>query len=112
MEKEIGKAGIAGDYVFSDGSLLEWGNGGGGVFVVKEGGAEEEVQCGIGNIATVWYGEVVGMAEVLARTQQGRNILILADLKAAIVTVRKAGRTGKARSNHLKKVVDEIGREL
>ena len=26
-EKEIGKAGIGGDYVFSDGSLLEGGDG-------------------------------------------------------------------------------------
>ena len=45
------------------------------------------------------------MAEGLARIQRGRKILILADSKA----VRKAGRTGKARSSHLKKVVDEIG---
>ena len=35
--------------------------------------------------------------------------MILADSKAAIAAVRKAGRTGKARSSHLKKVVDEIG---
>src|SRR5258706_16314354 len=49
------------------------------------------------------------MAEGLARTQRERKILILADSKAAIAAVRKAGRTGKARSSHLKKVVDEIG---
>ena len=30
------------------------------------------------------------------------------DSKAAIAAVRKAGRTGKARSTHLKEVVDEI----
>ena len=46
---------------------------------------------------------------VWRRTQRGRKILILADSKAATAAVRKAGRTGKARSSHLKKVVDEIG---
>ena len=49
------------------------------------------------------------MAEGLARTQRGRKILFLADSKAVIAAVRKAGRMGKARSSHLKKVVDEIG---
>ena len=49
------------------------------------------------------------MAEGLASTQQGRKILILPDSKAAIAVVRKAGRTGKARSSHLKKVSDQIG---
>ena len=77
--------------------------------MVKEGGAEEEVECGFGDVATVWDGEVAGMAEGLARTQRERKVLILADSKAAIAAVRKAGKTGKARSSHLKKVVDEIG---
>ena len=57
----------------------------------------------------MWDGEVAGMAEGLARTQRERKILILADSKAAIAAIRKAGRTEKARSSHLKKVVDEIG---
>ena len=47
--------------IFSDGSLLE-GNVGGGAFIVGSGGAESEVECGIGNVATVWDGEVAGMA--------------------------------------------------
>ena len=64
----ISKTGKEGDYEFSDGSLLEGGNVGGGAFVVKEGGAEEEVECGIGDVATVWDGEVASMAEGLART--------------------------------------------
>ena len=45
----------------------------------------------------------------LARTQREKKVLILADSKAAIAAVTKAGRTGKARSSHLKQVVDEIG---
>ena len=47
-------------------------------------------------MTTVWDGEVAGMAEGLASVQRnGRGILILADSKAAIAAVRKAGRTGK-----------------
>ena len=73
-ENEIGKAGIGGAYVYSDGSLLESGNRdgidngeggnvGGGAFVVGPEGGESEVACGIGNVATVWDGEVAGMAD-------------------------------------------------
>ena len=64
----------------------------------------------MGNIATVWGGEVASMAEGLARTQREKKALILADSKAAIAAVKKAGRTGKARPSHLKKVVDESPR--
>ena len=59
-----------GDYVFSNDSFLEGGNIVGGAYVVKYGGAEEEVECGIGDVATVWGGEVASMAEGLARTQR------------------------------------------
>ena len=108
-EKEIGKIGKGGAYVFADGSLLDGGNVGGGAFVVEKGDREMEVECGIGDVATVWDREVAGMAEGLARLpRDGRKVLILADSKAAIAAVRKAGRTGKARSHHLRKVVNEI----
>ena len=60
-EKEIGKAGKGGTYIFSDGSLLEGENVGGGAFIIGPGGPESEVECGIGNVATVWDGEVGGM---------------------------------------------------
>ena len=52
-EKENGKAGIGGAYIFSDGSLLESRKVGGGAFIVGSRGAEVEVECGIGNVATV-----------------------------------------------------------
>ena len=57
----------------------------------------EEVEQGIGNVATVWDGEVAGMAGGLAKIRQGgeQKVLILAGSKAAIAAVRKAGRTGK-----------------
>ena len=56
---------------------------------------------GIGDVATVWDGEVAGMAGE-------QKVLILADSKAAIAAVRKAGKTGKARSRHLQKMVNTI----
>ena len=97
-------------HLLSDGNLLEGGNVGGGAFIVGSGGAESEVECGIWNVATVWDGEVAGMAGSLIRARQGgeRKVLILADSKAAIAAVRKAHQTGKARSRHLQKTISEI----
>ena len=68
------------------------------------------MECGVGNVATVWDGEVAGMAGGLARARQSKEqrIVILADSKAAIAAVRKAGRTGRARSRHLQKVVNTL----
>ena len=68
------------------------------------------MECGIGNVATVWDGGVAGMTGGLAKVRQGgeRKVLILADSKAAIAAVRKAGRTGRARSRHLQKAVNTI----
>ena len=63
--------------------------------LVGSRGAEDEVECGIGNVAAVWDGEVAGMAGALARARREKKVLILADSKAAIAAVRKAGRTGK-----------------
>ena len=59
-------------------------------------------------MATVWDGEVAGMARSLAKVRWEKSILIPADSKAAITAVRKAGRTGKARSRHLQRVVNTI----
>ena len=57
-----------------------------------------------------WDGELPGMAEGLADIPKNvRGVLILADSKTAIATVSKAGRTGKARSRHFKKVGRDRG---
>ena len=40
-------------YVYSDGSLLDSGNVGGGAFVVDKGGEEVEAKCSLGSTATV-----------------------------------------------------------
>ena len=79
-EREIGKAGLGGAYIYLDGSLLnnnnDNDNGGkvGGSFGVGPGGEESEAGCVIGNVATVWDGEVAGMAEGLGeqRSYLGR----------------------------------------
>ena len=52
-----------------------------------------QLEVGVGDVATVWGGEITGMAEGLAR------VSLLADSKAALAAVKKAGRTGKARSS-------------
>ena len=49
-----------------------------------------------------------GMAGGLARVRQEKKVLILADSKVAIAAVRKVGRTGRARSRHLQKVVNTV----
>ena len=94
--------------IFSDGSLLENGNVGGGAFIVSSRGAEVVVESKIGNVATVWDSEVTDMADGLARVRREKKVLILADSKAAIAAVRKAGRTGKARSRDLQRVVNVV----
>ena len=66
------------------------------------------MECGVGDLVTVWDGEVAGMAEGLASLPRGGRVLVLADSKVAISAVKKAGRTGKARSRHLQKAVNEI----
>ena len=68
-ETKVGAAGAGGAFVYSDSSPLEEGNVGGGAFVVEKSGTEEEVECGVGDVATVWDGEIAGMAEGLARVR-------------------------------------------
>ena len=65
------------------------------------------MECSVGDIGTVWHSEVAGMAQGLGRVQEGK-ILIVADSQAAIATVRRAGRTGKAKSCHLQNAVNTI----
>ena len=93
--KSISTTGAGGAFVYSDGSLLEGDNVGGGAFAAELDRREQEVICGVGTLATVWDGEVAGMAEGLAsipKNRNGKRVLILADSKAVIAAVRKAGR--------------------
>ena len=69
-----------------------------------------EVECGIADVATVWDGEVASMAEGLVSLPRDERTraLILADSKAAIAAVKRADRTGKTRSRHLQKIINEV----
>ena len=62
----------------------------------------------LGKLATVWDGEVCGVRGALEDAQSDANVLILSDSQAAIVAVKKAGRTGRARTRDLKFVMEEI----
>jgi len=62
----------------------------------------------LGKLATVWDGEVCGVRGALEDAPSNANVLILSDSQAAIAAVKKAGRTGKARTNDLKLVLRDI----
>ena len=94
--------------MFTDGSLLEGGNVGGVRSWSRRGERKKRLN------AELWTSQRCGMERwfVWQKALPGPNggeILILAYSKAAIAAVSKAGRMGKARSSHLRKVVDEIG---
>jgi len=78
---------------------------GGGWYV--EGGKRLEGAT-LGKLATVWDGEVCGVRGALEDASSETNVLILSDSQAAIAGVKKAGRTGKARTRDLKIVIEGI----
>jgi len=78
---------------------------GGGWYV--EGG-KKLAGVTLGKLATVWDGEVCGVRGALEDAPSESNILILSDSQAAIAAVKKAGRTGRARTRDLKVVMEEI----
>ena len=63
----------------------------------------------MGETATVWDGEVAGMVEAVERFERGERILLLADSRAAISAIKKAGRTGTARTWELAKLMKTVG---
>lgn len=54
-------------------------------------------------------GLIAGMAGGLVKARGEKKVLILADSKAAIAAIRRAGKTGRARSRHLREVVNTVG---
>ena len=99
--------------VYSDGSMLEDGRVGGGWYGKGWMGSSPQGSSHVGGTATVWDGESMGMAEAVENFERGEKILLLADSKAAISAVRKAGRTRKARTRdlaRLMKIITERGR--
>jgi len=65
---------------------------------------------GMARQATVWDGEIMGMQGGMQMAPEDRKILALSDSQAAIAAVRKAGKTGTARTGELKEVVEEVRR--
>ena len=87
--------------------MNEEGKVGAGWHVVGLGGGEE----GLGKLATVWDGEVVGMRGGGQSAPEDRKVLFISDSQAAIAAVRKAGQTCKARTGEFKEVVEEVRAE-
>ena len=81
-------------------------------------GEESEVECEVGNVAPVWDDEIAGMARGLVKVRQEKGLAgvlekkvpFLPDSKAAIAAVKRAGRSGKARSRHLERTVNMIAK--
>ena len=88
------------EVAYSDGSKL----------ILEGVGASGHRRCWkgdvVGTVAMVWDGQVAGMIEGLRMSRRVLRVLLLADSRAAIAAVKKAGRTGKARSRHLKTVFE------
>jgi len=91
--------------VYTDGSMNEYGMVGGGWYAK---GGKRLGGVTLGKIATVWDGEVYGVREALEDAPSDSNVLILSDSQAAIAAVKKAGRTGKARTRDFKILMEGI----
>ena len=94
--------------VFSDGSMLEDKRVGGGWYGKGWMGCSPQGNSHVGVTATVWDGEITGMAEVVESFERGERILLLTDSRAAISAVKKAGRTGKARTRELARLMKTV----
>ena len=62
----------------------------------------------VGNIATVWDGEVAWIRQAL-RMAPEVDMLVLSDSMAALQTIKHAARDGRGRSRDLVEVVNEVG---
>jgi len=91
--------------IYTDGSMNEDGVVGAGWYVEGGRGVGEVT---LGKLATVWDGEVCGVRGALEDAPSESNVLILSDSQAAIAAVKKAGRTGRARTADLRRVMMDI----
>ncbi|KAF8445149.1 hypothetical protein BDZ91DRAFT_853765 [Kalaharituber pfeilii] len=94
--------------IFTDGSRSEEGGVGGGWCWRQVVAGESEGSRWVGTKATVWDGEVSGMRGALEAVDGSAKVLLLADSQAAISAVQKAGKTGKARTADLARVIELI----
>ncbi|KAF8453405.1 hypothetical protein BDZ91DRAFT_853215 [Kalaharituber pfeilii] len=107
-EKAINEAKGDSVAIFTDGSRSEEGGVGGGWCWRQVVAGESEGSRWVGTKATVWDGEVSGMRGALEAVDGSAKVLLLADSQAAISAVQKAGKTGKARTADLARVIELI----
>lgn len=93
--------------VYTDGSMDEAGQVGGGWFAGNAGGGS----VGVGTVATVWDGKVAGIQQALLMASDV-DLLVLTDSKAAVASIVQAGQLGKGRTRDLVEVVNGVGRHL
>ncbi|KAF8463325.1 hypothetical protein BDZ91DRAFT_796479 [Kalaharituber pfeilii] len=107
-EKAINEAKSDSVAISTDGSRSEEGGVGGGWCWRQVVAGESEGSRWVGTKATVWDGEVSGMKNAVEAVDGSEKVLLLADSQAAISAVQKAGKTGKARTADLARVIELI----
>jgi len=70
-------------------------------------GGRIEGKISLGRTSTVWDGEISGIGRAVTEALIN-NILILSNSQAAIVAVRKLGKTGSDRTQQLRQVLVDI----
>ena len=90
--------------IYAHGSRAEDGTVGGGYYL-----SHGKLGVGVGKVATVWDGEIAGLEKgILAAANSDWKILLLSDSKAAIQAIKNAGVTGRARTQALARLGQEI----
>ena len=90
---------------YTDGSRNEDGRDGGGWYADGNGAGSVAVD----DVATVWDGEIAGIRQAL-RLAPDVDILVLTDLKTALMAIEKSANGAKGRTRDRVEVVDEVGR--
>ena len=93
--------------VYTDGSRDSDGRVRGGWYAPGNGAGS----VAVGNIATVWDGEVAGICQAL-RMAPDVDVLVLSDSTAALRAIKRAADRGRGRSRDLVEVADEVGRRI
>ena len=104
-EQAIGNASEGRLVIYTDGSTDGGGRVKGGWHTQGNGAGS----VAVGNVATLWDGEVAGIRQAL-RMAPDIDILVLSDSTAALQAVVRAARNRRGLTRDLVEVVDEVGR--
>ncbi|KAF8416447.1 hypothetical protein EV426DRAFT_686075 [Tirmania nivea] len=102
-EDEIRFRGVGREVWLTGGSKDEGGGVGGGCCSRRD-----ETNVGLGMVAMVWDGEMAGIRGNLERAEGDKEILILSDSQAAIMSLVKAGKRGRARTHDIKRIMSRL----